>query len=234
MAKSPEQPPLSRRLKSAKSRPPKLSPGRPSPDGARGRKFHRTGGGRTQIDGIRLSRDAPKGPVVSPHIQYEESFRRPATKPITKAAINLLDDYLRRRSFWEAVKLSHIPLEMAAWAHLRVKERRGQEVLAELDRFGSPLRWFQDQVAAKVNAGTIGTAPEVEPSPEADAFYLSLAGGPARLEDLQVKSLGLRSQVWVGEFAVRPRYPDDEVILYLIYKHIRSRAGSKTGRRAAQ
>jgi hypothetical protein len=136
-----------------------------------------------------------KGPYIDPTLWCVDDRRPVTVKPISKAAIDLLGKYHRRRAFWQAI--SHgAPVEFAGKELLRVGKTEAYKTLKEMPH--GPHFWFKEQFVKCLGNRTIDEGRVVERGPIADNFYVELAGGLLYWDSL-VSTLGGQHKIIVKD-----------------------------------
>jgi hypothetical protein len=104
--------------------------------------------------------------------------RRPPVcqKPLTPAALDLLELYFRLNAFVMAIE-ENAPVEWAAASLLGVRKARAYAIQREIDAHANLEAWFGQKVLDGMSRGRIGRGRETQPSRLADAFFIALAGG---------------------------------------------------------
>jgi hypothetical protein len=159
----------------------------------------------------------PKGPCfevarifLNPRIDWQRMPKK--QHDLTPAAVELLDEYLQRRAFWQAFQ-DGVSIEKAGRVHLRVGKSRAHEIFKEIKE--DPLRWFQQKflilLAEKKVHGGLATAS----SKDADGFFCCLLGGTEDLNRIARRLSGERVVI-VSDLFGRYGVPtlDREAILY--------------------
>ncbi len=140
----------------------------------RGRKLQKTGRfrpfsasprvGPPQCDTRPPAAREPKGPYQSvPRLVVDERPEVPQ-KPLTAAAINLLDLSFRLDTFLLAIE-RHAPVEWAGRQILGVRKARAYAIQREIDEQGSLDGWFQQKALDGMAAGRIGRGLETSAVP---------------------------------------------------------------------
>jgi hypothetical protein len=146
-----------------------------------------------------------------------------ARKPLSDHARALLADYMRRDAYRHAVEVRRMPAAMARKAFFgHVEDPRARQIVAGTSKAGGAHRWFVLEAEAAIRSGKIGRAYEVAPGPEADAFYMTLAGERGDIDGMKAAVLGGKLRpVFEGD-ALVSGYADPaaELVAYVVHRHI--------------
>jgi hypothetical protein len=140
-------------------------------------------------------------------------------KPLTRAAIKLLEAYMARETFWWAIHAMLFPVEWSGRTYLRVGKTRAFEVLRELEEFDSPHAWFRGRALLGMSEGEIGRGRETQGSPLADSFFVALAGGQSEIGTLRCQVSSQRS-VDVREIHRGQSEIEREITDYAVYSRL--------------
>jgi hypothetical protein len=151
-----------------------------------------------------------KGPYLDDKRFYIDNRRPAPSKPLSPAAKRLLADYHRRRAFETAIA-NGSPVEWAGKELLRCGKTRAYEIEKELT--DGAYWWFVHKFVEGLVNGTIGEGRRTERSDLADNFYVELAGGLGRWEQLRVTGGG-RHKLLVKEVLTDMNIVDREVTGY--------------------
>jgi hypothetical protein len=166
---------------------------------ARGAQRRRGGGGMTPLRGPRnsgegggkeytgsLEDDARGRPITSDGCYVEASdgrlvplaiwIEQNPPKPLPATAIKLLIRFHRLLAYREAIA-DGVHDQLARRIFFEdVEDRQVRTILSELGD-DDPHTWFLAKIGKEIGAGRIPGAREVAPCPDAEAFYIALAGG---------------------------------------------------------
>ncbi len=125
---------------------------------------------------------AARGPFASAPDSVVD--RRPPVpqKPLTPAALKLLELYFRLNAFVMATE-ENAPVEWAAARLLGVRKARAYAIQREIDAHADLEAWFRQKALDGMSRGRIGRGRETQPSRLADAFFIALAGGVSDARD---------------------------------------------------
>jgi hypothetical protein len=146
----------------------------------------------------------PKGPYLDPNRFFVDGQRPIPIKPISKAAIDLLGDYLRRRAFEEAIN-DGAPVDFAGRALLGLS--RTQTFNIQKSMPDGAYAWFEREHAFLLARGKIGQGRATERCQLADHFYIELSGGIQVWNSLRLTGGGLRKII------VKDELPDKDISL---------------------
>jgi hypothetical protein len=133
----------------------------------------------------------------------------------------LLEEYLKRRIFWEATE-SRVPVEWAGNRLLGVKKVRAYEIIKELEECDGPCYWFRETVLQQMRKGKLPRGRETQKSKMADAFFLALAGDDF---DYLKPELGCNPKVDLEELRRNHEEIDREILDYVVYSQLVWRDG---------
>lgn len=131
----------------------------------------------------------PKGPYLDPKRFFVDGRRPVPVKPISKSAIDLLEDYHRRRAFEEAIDAG-APVEFAGRALLRVNRTQAFNIQKSMP--DGAYAWFEMEFAFRLARGKIAEGRATERCPLADHFYIELSGGIRVWNSLRLTGGGRR------------------------------------------
>jgi hypothetical protein len=210
----------------------------------RGPGQHRgkTMGGSMQRIGPKPSIDTiPKAPYVSPDVSRDFTFIHnaplPHQKPLNQKAKDLLEEFVQRQAFWDAIHgEGAFPPLFAGRALLHVQERQVRNVLDQLHAMSenrgaaNPRRWFRAQAMALIAQNKITDGAHTASCSLADRFFEILGRTGPRYETLLTRNFGGRSKATLEELEEGASGPEREYIRYLAFRHISKPAVS--GRKA--
>jgi hypothetical protein len=154
----------------------------------------------------------PKGDYIDPGRKVVD--RRPTIdqKPLSKCAEKLVVEYIKRLSFWTAIK-EGFPVEWSGRQFLGVGKSRSHAILEELG--GGPWEWFSAKVAECMRSGKIGRGRATQRSSVADGFFTALVGKNG-LADLRAQ-FGSRATIAIDEVHRQRDEIEKEVVDYMVY-----------------
>jgi hypothetical protein len=194
-----------------------------------GAKRRRGKAGMQSLGGQRSLKKLPK----FGHVTFNDGMAvldpRPAPRryPLTAYGVKLFKEYLARRAFWWAITELKLPVEFAGKQFLDLQKSQACKIHRELQGCGGSdldpaLSWFQRKVEMGMYENRIYHGRETETSPEADSFFIALAGGQRVLNEIR-NDIGVRRDIDIRELRSRLDV-DKEVIDYIVHSRMLWRA----------